>query len=171
MKSGIGSSIFANGNLYRGSCGSAGEIGHIMIDKNGKKCACGNYGCMETFVSTKEMVEKAKTMLRQGLIAEMQYIDPDAVTYQDIIDAAQGGSESAKLILTEAAGYLGLGIANVINTINPSKIVLGKELAKFAIVMDHLKGIVSSNALSYPASRTDIVVSGLGEDVSALGVL
>lgn len=169
MKSGIGSSIFANGNLYRGFCGSAGEIGHIMIDKNGPKCACGNYGCLETFVSARRMVQKAKTMVRQGLIADIEYSDVDAITYEDIINAAQAGSESAKQILAEAAGYLGLGIANIINTINPSKIVLGKELAKLDIVMDHLKGIVSANALSYPASRTDIEVSALGEDVSALG--
>jgi predicted NBD/HSP70 family sugar kinase len=169
MKSGIGSSIFANGNLYRGFCGSAGEIGHIMIDKNGPKCACGNYGCLETFVSAKRMAEKAKTMVRQGLITDLQYNDVDAITYQDIINAVEAGSESAKLILNEVAGYLALGIANIINTINPSKIVLGKELAKFEIVIDYLKGIVSSKALNYPASRTDIEVSGLGDDVSALG--
>lgn len=171
MKSGIGSSIFAGGNLYRGFCGSAGEIGHIMVDQNGPKCACGNYGCLETRVSTRSMAEKARRLIKQGLINDFaEGLDIDSISVDDIISFAKAGNESARVILVEAAGYLGLAIANLINTINPSKIVLGKELVKFSEdILEHLKSIALARALKYPASRVEILASGLGDDTSALG--
>lgn len=171
MKSGIGSSIFAGGNLYRGFCGSAGEIGHIMVDQNGPKCACGNYGCLETLVSAKSMAEKAQRLIRQGLITDFaEGPDIDSISIDDIIRFAKAGNESARMILVEAAGYLGLAVANLINTINPSKIILGKELVKFSEdILEHLKNIALARALKYPASRVEIRTSELGEDTSALG--
>jgi len=168
MKSGIGSSIFAGGNLYRGCSGSAGEIGHITVDQNGPKCACGNYGCLEALVSSKSLVEKAKRLVKQGLIADFTNID--SITIDDIISSAKAGNEAARVVLVEAAGYLGLAVANLINTINPSKIVLGKELAKFSEdILEHLKNIALAKALKYPASRVEIITSEIGEDTSALG--
>jgi len=171
MKSGIGSSIFSDGNLYRGCSGSAGEIGHIMVDQNGPKCACGNYGCLETLVSSKSIVEKARKLVKQGLIANLaEDLDVDTITIDDIISSARDGNEAARVILVEAAGYLGLAVANLINTINPSKIVLGKELVKFPEdVLEHLKNIAFAKALEYPASRVEILISSIGEDTSALG--
>ncbi|HEX2927629.1 MAG TPA: ROK family transcriptional regulator [Ruminiclostridium sp.] len=168
MKSGIGSSIFAGGNLYRGCCGSAGEIGHITVDQNGPRCACGNYGCLEALVSARSMVEKAQKLVRQGLITD--FGDIDAITVDDIFRLAGEGNESARVILVEAAGYLGLAVANLINTVNPSKIVLGKELVNFSEdIMEHLKSIAQAKALKYPASRAEIVTSKIGADSSALG--
>ncbi len=168
MKSGIGSSIFAGGNLYRGCSGSAGEIGHIMVDPNGPKCGCGNYGCLETLASSKAMVEKAQKQIKQGLIADLT--DIDSITIDDIISSTKAGNEATRVILVEASGYLGLAVANLINTINPSKIVLGKELNKFPEdILEHLKNIAFAKALKYPASRVEIVTSELGEDTSALG--
>lgn len=172
MKSGIGSSIFASGNLYRGCSGSAGEIGHIMLDHNGPKCACGNYGCLETLVSTKAMVEKAQKLVRQGLIPDFpETQDINSInSIDDIISAVKAGNEAARVILVEAAGYLGLAISNLINTVNPSRIVLGKELIKMPEdILEHLRSIALAKALRYPASRVEIIISELGDDSSALG--
>jgi predicted NBD/HSP70 family sugar kinase len=168
MKSGIGSSIFAGGNLYRGCCGSAGEIGHIMVEQNGLKCACGNYGCLETVVSVNSILEKVQRLVKQGLIADFE--DVEAITFEDIIASAEAGNEAVRAILVETAGYLGLAIANLINTINPSKIVLGKELANLPEdILEHLRSIAFARALKYPASKAEVVKSELGEDTSALG--
>lgn len=171
MTSGIGSSIFAGGNLYRGCSGSAGEIGHIMVDQNGPKCACGNYGCLETLVSSKSMIEKTQRLVRQGLITDFsESLEIEAITVNTIISSAKDGNEATRVILVEAAGYLGLAVANLINTINPSKIVFGKELVKFPEdVLEHLRNIAFSKALKYPASRVQIITSDIGEDTSALG--
>lgn len=169
MKSGIGSSIFAGGNLYRGCCGSAGEIGHIMVDPNGPKCGCGNYGCLETLASSRAMIEKAQKQSKQGLIAD-DLTEIDSITIDHIISLTNAGNEATRAILVEASGYLGLAVANLINTINPSKIVLGKELNKFPEdILEHLKNIAFAKALKYPASRVEIVTSRLGDDTSALG--
>jgi predicted NBD/HSP70 family sugar kinase len=168
MKSGIGSSIFAGGNLYRGCCGSAGEIGHIMVDPSGPKCGCGNYGCLETLASSRAMVEKAQRQIKQGLIADIT--DVDSITFDDIISLTKAGNEATRAILVEASGYLGLAVANLINTINPSKIVLGKELDNFPEdILEHLKNIALAKALKYPATSVEIVTSKLGNDTSALG--
>lgn len=168
MKSGIGSSIFAGGNLYRGCCGSAGEIGHIMVDPSGPKCGCGNYGCLESLASSRAMVEKAQRQIKQGLIADIT--DVDSITFDDIISLTKAGNEATRAILVEASGYLGLAVANLINTINPSKIVLGKELDNFPEdILEHLKNIALAKALKYPASSVEIVTSSLGNDTSALG--
>ncbi len=168
MKSGIGSSIFAGGNLYRGCCGSAGEIGHIMVDPSGPKCGCGNYGCLETLASSRAMIEKAQRQIKQGLITDIT--DIDSITFDDIISLTKAGNEATRAILVEASGYLGLAVANLINTINPSKIVLGKELDNFPEdILEHLKNIALAKALKYPASSVEIVTSKLGNDTSALG--
>lgn len=171
MKSGIGSSIFADGNLYRGCSGSAGEIGHIMVDQFGPKCACGNYGCLEALVSSRAMIEKVQRLVKQGLVTDFKDVeDVGNISMDDIINSAGSGNEATRAILIEAAGYLGLAVANIINTINPSKIVLGKELAKFSEhILEHIKNIAFSKALKYPVSRTEIVSSKIGEDSSAMG--
>lgn len=168
MKSGIGSSIFAGGNLYRGCSGSAGEIGHIMVDPSGPKCGCGNYGCLETLASSRAMVEKAQRQIKQGLITDIT--DVDSINFDDIISLTKVGNEATRAILVEASGYLGLAVANLINTINPSKIVLGKELDNFPEdILEHLKNIALAKALKYPASSVEIITSKLGNDTSALG--
>lgn len=171
MKSGIGSSIFADGNLYRGCSGSAGEIGHIMVDQFGPKCACGNYGCLEALISSRSMAEKVQRLVRQGLIADFkETVDIEKITIDDIINSAHEGNEATRAILIEAAGYLGLAVANIINTINPSKIVLGKELTKFPEdAVEHIKSIAFAKALKYPVSRAEIISSKIGEDTSAMG--
>lgn len=139
--------------------------------KNVVLFSCGNYGCLETLVSARSLVEKAQRLIRQGLITDLaEGLDIDTISIDDIISFSKSGNESARVILVEASGYLGLAIANLINTINPSKIVLGKELVKFSEdILEHLKNIALARALRYPASRVEILTSELGEDTSALG--
>lgn len=171
IKSGIGAGIFTGGKLYRGASGSAGEIGHITVDENGPLCGCGNYGCLETMASTTRIVEKAKKLVRQGTVSTLnEFRDVEEIRIDRIIEAARSGDETARNVLIESARYLGIAISILVNTLNPSKIVIGKEFVKYAdIVMDHIKGIVNCKALKYPASRVEIVASEIGEKAPALG--
>jgi len=171
IKSGIGAGIFTGGRLYRGASGSAGEVGHISVDENGPLCGCGNYGCLETMASTRHIVERARKLVRQGIASKLnEFKDVEEITMDSIIQAAGQGDESARNILVESARYLGIAISSIVNTLNPSQIVLGKEFVKYShIVMEHIKSIVSCKALKYPAARVEIAASEIGEKASALG--
>lgn len=171
IRSGIGAGIFAGGQLYRGAGGSAGEVGHIVVDENGPRCGCGNYGCLETMASTRRIVENAKKLVRQGIASKLNEVeDVDEITINSIIEAARAGDEASKNVLLESARYLGIAISNIVNTLNPSKIVIGKEFVRYAdLVMDQIKSVVSCKALKSPASKVEIIESEIGEKASTLG--
>ncbi len=171
IKSGIGAGIFTGGRLYRGTNGSAGEVGHIVVDEKGIKCGCGNYGCLETIASTSRIVEKAGRMIRQGMVSSLNGIDNvDNLSLRYIVDAARAGDEAAKGLLNEAARYLGIALSSLVNTLNPSKIVLGKDFVKYGdLVMEMLRSVIDRKALKRPAANVEITVSEIGEKSSTLG--
>ncbi len=171
VKSGIGAGIYTGGRLYRGASGTAGEVGHILVDENGPKCGCGSYGCLETVASSKSIVDKAKRLVKQGTVSTLNSLEnADEMTISDVVEAAASGDEAARAVIIEAARYMGIAVSNIVNTINPSKIVLGKEFLKYAdMAIDTIKGVVSCKALGTPASRVEIVASEIGEKASAMG--
>lgn len=171
IKSGIGAGIFTGGKPYRGAGGSAGEVGHVVVDENGPRCGCGNYGCLETIASTGRIIEKAERMVTQGIESSLNKIgNVKDIRLSDIADAARAGDEAAKGLLNEAAGYLGIALSNLVNTLNPSKIVLGKNFTVYAdLVMETLRGVIDRKALKRPAGGVEILASEIGERVSTLG--
>ena len=171
IKSGIGAGIFTGGRLYRGTGGSAGEVGHIVVDENGPKCGCGNYGCLETIASTGRIVEWARRLVRQGVVSSLNRIDDvESIDLNHIIEAARAGDKATLGLLNEAARYLGIALSNLVNTLNPSKIVLGKDFVKYGdLVMDTIRSVIDAKALRRPASDVEITVSEIGERASTLG--
>lgn len=171
IKSGIGAGIFTGGRPYRGAGGSAGEVGHIVVDENGPKCGCGNYGCLETMASTARIAEKARRLVRQGITSSLNEVGhTDEIDIDRIIAAARDGDAAANEILLESARFLGIALSSLVNTLNPSKIVLGKEFVKYSdLVMDRIKEVVDRKALRLPASKVEICVSAIGEKSSTLG--
>ena len=171
IKSGIGAGIFTGGRPYRGTGGSAGEVGHIVVDENGLACGCGNHGCLETIVSTGRIVEKAEKLIKKGLKSQLNEIENvSKVRLCNIVDAARSGNQAAGGLLEEAAGYLGIALSYLVNTLNPSKIVLGKDFVVYGdLVMDTLRRVVDRKALKRPAANVEIAVSEIGERSSTLG--
>ena len=121
--------------------------------------------------SVKHMVEKAKRMIRQGTASSLNFSKIiDNINIDDVILAARNGDETARSILMESARYLGIAISNLVNTLNPSKVILGKEFVKYAdLVLEHIKAVVSTKALKYPASIIEIEASVIGESTSEMG--
>lgn len=171
IKSGIGAGIFTGGRPYRGTNGSAGEVGHIVVDENGPRCGCGNYGCLETLASTSSIIEKARRIVRQGVVSSLNEIENiDEITLEDIAKAARAGDAAAMNVLEEATRYIGIALSNLINTLNPSMIVLGKDFTVYGdLVLGTLRSIIDAKALRRPASNVEIVISKLGERASTLG--
>jgi len=169
VESGIGAGIFINGALFRGAGGSAGEIGHLVVDENGRACGCGNNGCLETYASVRYMLLRANEKISEGYSSK--YVKPGKqIEWDELVEYARKGDSLCLDILRDSAKYLGCAAAYIINTLNPEAVVIGKCFKQYSsLVMDVLVETAMKKALPYPASKAAIMVSDYGLNSSALG--
>jgi glucokinase len=124
---GIGGGIVVDGKLYHGTSDIAGEIGHTTIDSTGRRCKCGNYGCLEAYASGPAIAARAVEGIEAGADSSLGKLvggDLSKVTAQTVYDAAQQGDDYALEVVRETAKLLGAGVANLVNIFNPDVIVL-----------------------------------------------
>jgi len=124
---GIGGGIVINGELYHGASGVAGEFGHTTIDPTGRRCACGNYGCLEAYASGPAIARRAVEGIEAGYqtrLVDMVGGDLGKITAERVYAAAGEGDAYAHEIVRETAGFLGAGIANLVNIFNPSMVLV-----------------------------------------------
>ena len=117
LGTGVGGGIIIDGKIFRGSHGTAGEIGHITIERNGRPCGCGNLGCLEAYASATGAVKTAKEYGKEN------------VTAYEIFVSAENGDEVSKKILNESGKYLGIGIATFVNIFDPDVVIIGGGFA------------------------------------------
>jgi len=120
---GIGAGILINGHIFQGDGGGAGEIGHVAVQENGILCRCGKYGCLETVVSTRAIVQRAQ------ILAEAT--NPQITSLESLETAFLAGDPLAQRVVTDAGHYLGFSIASLVGTLNIKSIVLTGEMACF----------------------------------------
>lgn len=125
LGTGIGGGIIINGHLYHGASDGAGELGHMTVEPQGRKCHCGNWGCLEAYCSASAVSEQAMELARQKNLN----FTPEEISAKAVAKAATDGDADALKILSEAGRYLGIGLANLINIFNPEVIVIGGGLA------------------------------------------
>ena len=172
---GVAAGIIHKGELYTGPSSSAGELGHTTILPDGPLCACGNRGCLQELVSESALVARAREALRDngntgGLLAARAGSHPEQLSAQDVLDAAHDGDEIALSVLREAAAYLGIAIANMINLLNPQRIVLGGPIGSASSMFCGLvREQVRKRAMAYPFSKVSIDQTSLGFDAGAVG--
>ncbi|KPL22607.1 MAG: hypothetical protein AMJ93_06815 [Anaerolineae bacterium SM23_84] len=173
LGTGIGTGIILNGALYRGSTGGAGEIGHIIVDKDGPACACGNPGCLESYASARAIVGYARDAVQQGratVLAEMAGGDADAITTETVFTAAKAGDPVAMRIAADAIEYLGVGVASIVNVFNPAMIILGGGMAQAGEqILVPVRQIVRKRARRLLAEHAEIVPAQLGNDAGVIG--
>jgi glucokinase len=124
---GIGGGIILDGRLYHGSSDCAGEIGHTTIDSEGRRCKCGNYGCLEAYASGPNIALRACEEINAGAESRLsKYVDGDLtrITAQTVYQAAHDGDELAMDVVNDTAKFLGIGIANLLNIFNPEVVVV-----------------------------------------------
>lgn len=124
---GIGGGIVLNGRLHHGAADSAGEIGHVTIEMNGRRCGCGNYGCLEAYASGPAIAMRAVEQLQLGAESVLSGLvngNFERVTAQTVFAAAQQGDELGLEVVRDTARYLGTGIANLLNIFNPDLFVI-----------------------------------------------
>lgn len=134
---GIGGGIVVDGKLVHGASDVAGEIGHITIDVNGRRCGCGNDGCLEAYASGPAIARRAQEAIEAGAQSDMTSRAGEVakITAQTVFEAAAGGDALADELVRDTARYLGVGIANMLNIINPEVVVVCGGVTKAG---DHL---------------------------------
>jgi len=167
---GIGSAVFIDGHLYRGGSNAAGEIGHNMVDENGLICTCGKYGCLESMASIPALVKRTLKALEQGAVSDILQEKLPALNEKHIFLAAEQGDPLAREILEETGSYLGIGVASIVNILNPEAVIIcGEIITAGEIVLRSLRSTVSNRALAYPVKHLEIIKSDLGKDGVAIG--
>ncbi len=173
MATGIGLGIVINGELYRGTSGYAGELGHIVVEPTGPRCVCGNYGCLEVMASGLAIARQAREALGQGVhssVNEMVEGNLEKITAKMVCEAAKAGDKLAYTIIEKAADYLAMGLATVINLFNPEVIVLAGGLSLAGeVIREPITRRLKVHALEMPLNNVRIVFSELGETSGALG--
>ncbi len=173
VRDGIGMGIVLNGELYRGTSGTAGEFGHITVDDRGPVCICGNVGCIETLTSVPALVQSAKGFISEGVASAIKEIaggNLDEVTFPMLIEAAKGGDKLAYKLFSDAGRYLGEGIVSLVNLLNPELIIIGGDFVQAGnLVIEPIRDILMRRALELPRKAVEVVFSELGENAGALG--
>ena len=173
LGTGIGGGIIINGELYLGSCGSAAEIGHMVIDVNGPECACGNRGCLEALSSGTAVARDAIERIGQGersSLVGMVAGEIKGITAEMVEAAARDGDTLALQVFSRAAYYLGVGMANLVNIFNPEMIVLGGGMAKLGDLLVEPAGrVVAEMAFPISAQAARIVAAQLGDEAGIYG--
>ena len=162
--SGVGAAVIAGGVSYRGARSSAGEWGHTPIVYKGRRCRCGARGCLEAYVG-------ADAILDRYAEAGGEVSAADAESAIGAVIAAADSNPVAAEVLDETCGYLGAGIATLINLFNPERIVLGGWVGLLlgGRYLDQIRAAAGESALRQPFAHTSIELCELGQDAVALG--
>lgn len=167
IATGIGCGFVMNGQPYRGGAGVAGELGHTVIDANGPLCVCGQRGCLTTFMESGALVAWANDTLHEypGSILSGHKLDLD-----EIINAAVAADPFAVSVVERAAHFLGMALSNIVNLLNPSKIVLGGGLSRASSALfEPLQAILSERQPWTSESVARVVPSTMGAQGTAIG--
>ncbi|HWD18680.1 MAG TPA: ROK family protein [Verrucomicrobiae bacterium] len=171
---GIGGGIILDGELYSGFNGTAGEIGHMVIEVGGPKCGCGNRGCFEALASRSAIFRKINAAVKDGqktVLTEMLGPDLKDLRSGDLRKAIRKGDKTVETIVEEAAEYTGIAVANLINIFNPQVVALGGGVID--ALGDEMMAIIVETAEDYCMAGTskgiEIIASKEGDDAGIIG--
>ena len=157
---GLGGGLILSGDLYRGASGFAGEMGHVTVEPDGRQCACGSIGCLETRVSGPGIVETARELSPES----------GHLTAESIYQAACAGNNTAALAFEVTGQFLGIACANLINLLNLEKIVIGGGvIASGDLLLDAARAEVQRRAFEPAARICPIVQSQLWPNAGLIG--
>jgi glucokinase len=171
---GIGGGLVVNGRLHLGIGGTAGELGHQIIDLNGPRCGCGNHGCVEALASGPAIVAMGVKAVAQGLttsLGERVDYDLNKITPEVIADAGVAGDAIAKEIYDRAGTYIGLAVANVLVSVGPRKVVIGGGVAQAGdLLIEPIRRTIRERVFMMPVDQVEVVSAELGTNAGIFGM-
>jgi glucokinase len=170
---GVGGGLIIDGKLYRGATGSAAEIGHLTLFPDGIPCPCGNNGCLERYVGAHAMALQARTAIERGeptILKRLVENDLSKLTPL-ILSQAAGQKDKLSMRLWQQVGErLGIGLASLINILNPEWIVLAGGLSRAGrLLLDPVQRTIDKRAFPTPAGAVKLIVSELDQDLGVVG--
>jgi predicted NBD/HSP70 family sugar kinase len=157
---GIGAGLVQDGKLFRGTTGTAGEIGHTTVAEDGPICRCGNRGCLELYAGG------------VALLDALHQSHPDVETLEQVVEFAHEGHPACARVLADAGRHIGVAIANLINLFNPRRIIIGGELAGAGeTVLAPMRVAAERSAVQAAIEAVEIVPGVLGQRAELLGGL
>ncbi|WP_241687923.1 ROK family protein [Ancylomarina salipaludis] len=171
LGTGLGSGIFANGDILHGHDGFAGEVGHMIVRKSGRECGCGRKGCLETYVSATGVKRSVyKLLARHNGDSELRDVPFNQLTAKMVAEAANRGDSVAMETFTYTATILGEVLANVVAVTSPEAIFLFGGLTKAGdILFDPVRETLEKNLLSIYKNKIRVLPSGLSDNAAVLG--
>jgi N-acetylglucosamine repressor len=170
VRHGIGAGIIVNGQVFHGAGGGAGEIGHIVVVREGGlPCRCGHTGCLETVASTRAVVERARMMARhahESVLAE----SPDTIGFDSLQRAFAAGDPLARQVVLEAGRFLGLAVSVIVATLSIRKILIAGEMTRFGpALLESVKEGLAQTLFPRLIEETRVEFDRLGHDEIILG--
>ncbi|WP_165452341.1 ROK family transcriptional regulator [Paenibacillus thalictri] len=166
ISQGIGAGIITDGQLYKGQVGFAGEIGHMSIHYNGIRCECGNLGCLEQYCSVKTVMNDIGVLLKDGEPSSLT----EGFTYADAISALQEEDPACVKAFDKAARFLAYGLVNIVNTLNPDRIVLGDDLALAGdFLLERVKAVLADRTLPGAYEKLAVQTNTVSQDPVLVG--
>ncbi len=160
VASGVGAGLVIDGHIYRGPGGTAGEIGHITVDESGPVCRCGNRGCLETFTAARHVLP----LLHANHGHEL--------TMRRVVQLAREGDPGCRRVIADIGRHIGSGVAQLCNLLNPSRVVLGGDLAEAGeLALGPIRDSVGRYAIPSAARQLTLVPGALGGRAEVLGAL
>ena len=175
LGTGVGGGIVINGRPFSGAHGVGSEIGHMIIGENFYDCNCGNNGCFETFCSATAIIKYAQKLLSEenaptSAILDMCKGDISKIDAKIVFDAYRQDDQIAKEVIARFKKYLAIGIANIVNTLDPEVVAIGGGLSKSSdIILDGLKEMVREHITYKDEEFADILIATLGNDAGIIG--
>jgi len=158
LGTGVGGGIIIDGKLYRGGSMCAGEIGHMPINETGPKCNCGGIACLERYIGNKYILEKARKTFG------------NKVTLEALTSLAKFGNKKAIAIWRDVAEKLSVALTEVVNLLNPDKIVIGGGVSKAGeLILSPLRKQIKVRAMKDQAAHVKIIAAKLGADAGIIG--
>ncbi len=168
--SGIGAGLIINQQIYGGTTGSAGEIGHLTIDENGPLCSCGNRGCMEAFAGGHAIALQAIELVKSGKRTLLSNIPIENLTAQEVAKAARRGDLPSQEIIMRAGTFIGIAIAGLVNLFNPGAVIIGGGVAQAGdLLTNSIRQAVRERSLRASEQGVHITTAMLGKRSSLMG--
>lgn len=161
---GIGTGIIINNELFKGTSGFSGEMGHFIIEVNGKRCSCGNQGCWELYASENALLEQANSLPVFSSTAKAE------LDLERLIDMANSGHPDIIGLFNQIGEYIGVGLTNIINTFNPELVIIGNRMAKAEKwIKEPIDRVIKSRSLPFHRENLRVEFSHLGVYACPLG--
>jgi glucokinase len=172
---GIGGGLILDGKLYHGASDAAGEIGHTTIDSTGRRCKCGNYGCLEAYTSGPAIAVRAREVLEvddDSILLQMVGGDAMKITAQTVFEASKRGDRVALEVVRDTAHFLGVGVSNLINIFNPDTFVIAGGVTQAGdLLFEPLRAEVRRRAFKPSVEACRIVPGALPLSAGVVGAV